>query len=159
MTDMPQRLVEGTITILRCDSCGATFPHFVFSGEEDTDTCRLCSASSCERNEVVLLEVESDEWGELERSITLTVERRLGALLVRSDLKIPRILAVEQSDSSTVGLSFKDFQKAHKPPVVVYTCICCASGKSRPIERYTTKDFRQTGGIVTTVGQLFLQGE
>lgn len=157
MIGRPERSVEGAIKVLRCDSCGATFPHFVFFGEKDTDTDCLCSASSCERNEVVLVETESDEWGELQRSIALTVERRLSALLGRNDLKVPQVLTAEKSSTPAAGMSFRDFRKAYKPPALIYTCICCESGKSRSIEEFTTRDFQQSGGVVTPTGRLYLQ--
>ncbi len=142
---------------LRCESCGSTFPHFTFSGEKDTDTAGLCSASSCERNEVVLVEALPVEWNDLEGDGTAAIERRLAAHLQRSDLRVLRLLAVERAAVAAAGTSFRDFRKAYKPPSMVYTCACCATGKSRSVASRSAEDFVKSGGLVTPTGRLVVQ--
>lgn len=132
------------------------FPHFLFSGEEDTDTVGLCSASSCNQNEVVIVEAEPDEWSDLESTRTMAIEKRLAQQLGRADLKVLRLLRVERETTPAAGLSFREFQKGYKPPVLVYSCACCGKGESRVIEEITAGDFEKSGGQILVTGRLTL---
>jgi len=156
MTDSLQRTVEGTVMMLRCDSCGATFPHFSFAGDQDTDTAGLCSASSCDQNEVILVEADLSEWNDFEQRGASAIECRLAKQLGRNDLKILRMLGIEQENVPVGGVSFRDFRKAYKPPVIVYTCACCSDGKSRSVAELTIEDFQEKGGRIMTTGRLTL---
>ncbi|MFA7293734.1 MAG: hypothetical protein WC023_15950 [Rhodocyclaceae bacterium] len=132
------------------------FPHFLFSGEEDTDTAGLCSASSCNQNEVVIAEAEPDEWNNLESTWTLVIEKRLAQQLGRTDLKVLRLLRVERETTPAAGLSFREFHKGYKSPMLVYSCACCGKGESRVIEELTVGDFKKSGGQILVTGRLTL---
>jgi hypothetical protein len=153
MTGSP-RIVEGTILRLRCDACSSVFPHFLFSGEEDSDTAGLCSASSCEKDELVIAEAEPSEWNDLAHT-DAAVGSKIAEQLQRNDLKVVRLLRVERETGAT-GLSFSDFRKAYKPPTLIYSCACCANGESRAIEEITVEAFQKAGGRIITTGRLAL---
>lgn len=152
----PPRLVAGSVLRLRCQTCGAVFPHFLFSGEKDTDTAGLCSASSCDQNEVVIVEAEPSEWNDLERTGATAIERRLAQQLGRPDFRVLRLLRVEREAAPAAGVSFGDFKKGYKPPVLVYSCACCAKGESRAIDELTVGDFQESGGEILVTGRLTL---
>ena len=154
-----KRIVAGTILRLCCQTCKATFPHFLFSGEDDTDTAGLCSASCCDRNEVVIAEAESAEWNDFEQAGVSEIEKRLARQLGRDDLRVLRLLKIEREESSPAGLGFRDFKKTYKPPVLVYSCACCRDGASRAIEEITVDEFQKSGGRVLVTGRLVLPGQ
>ena len=150
------RLVAGTVLRLRCESCKATFPHFLFSGEVDAGTMGLCSASSCDQNQVVLVEAEPSEWSDFEGIAVSSIESRLASELARDDLRVPRLLKVERDESSPVGVSFRDFRKAYRPPVSVYSCACCRDGESRAVSEMSVDEFGKSGGRVLATGRLVM---
>lgn len=152
----PERSVTGMVLRLRCNACGAVFPHFLFSGDEDGDTVGLCSASCCDKSEVVILEAEPSEWNNFESAGILAIEERLALQFGRADLKVLRLLRVEHEITSGTGLSFRDFKKAYQPSVLVYSCACCAEGESRAIEELTVGDFQKLGGRIFVAGKLTL---
>lgn len=151
-----QRIVTGTILRLCCQKCGGTFPHFLFSGEDDIETAGLCSASSCDHNEVVLVEAESAEWNDFENTGASAIEQRLAKQLARNDLCVVHLLRIERNENVATGLNFHDFQKIYKRPVLVYSCACCANGESRVTEEITLDDFQKSGGRVLVTGRLAL---
>lgn len=153
MTGSP-RIVDGTILKLRCDACDAVFPHFLFSGEADSDTAGLCSASSCGKDELVIAEAEPREWSDVAHTDS-AVGNRISEQLQRNDLKVVRLLRVERELGAN-GLSFSDFRRAYKPPVLIYSCVCCVNGESRAIEEITVEDFQRGGGQIITTGRLAL---
>lgn len=155
MTGLP-RIVQGTILRLRCDSCGSIFPHFLFSGEGDADTVGLCSASSCRENEVAITEVDSYEWRNFDHAGRASIEKKLATQFARCDFRVVRLLRVGREEHSAVGLGFSDFQKAYKPPVLIYACVCCATGESRAIQEITIGDFNLAGGRIFLAGRLAL---
>lgn len=151
-----KRIVTGTVLKLHCQACKATFPHFLFSGEDDTDTAGLCSASSCDQNEVVIAEAEQAEWNDFEQAGASKIEKRLARQLARDDLRVLRLLKIEHENKSPAGLSFCDFKKTYKPPVLVYSCACCRDGESRAIDEVTPDEFQKNGGRVVITGRLIL---
>lgn len=153
---MQKRSVVGTVLRLRCQACGAVFPHFLFSGDEDTDTAGLCSASGCDQNEVVIVEAEPDEWNDFEGAGASAIEKRLAQQFGRTDLKVLRLLRVERETAPAAGLSFRDFKNGYKPPVMVYSCSYCADGESRVVEELMVGDFQQSGGRILLTGRLTL---
>lgn len=151
----PHRLINGTVVRLQCAACGATFPHFRFTGDTDSDTDGLYSATSCTANELVIAEATPSEWNEIGRGDGASAERNLAQQLGRTDLKIVHLLRVEDTNSAK-GLSFAEFQKVYKPPVLIYTCPCCANGESRELEELTVARFKKSGGKIELIGPLRL---
>lgn len=151
-----QRLVAGTILRLRCHACGAAFPHFLFSGEQDTDTSGLCSVSSCDTNEVVIAEAGSAEWNDFARTGASLVEKRLSQQLARNDLRVIHLLRVEPTKSDGAGMDFREFKASYKPPILIYSCACCGNGESQAIEEMTLEVFQKTGGRILAADNLVL---
>lgn len=151
-----KRKLSGTVVKLHCGSCGSTFPHFIFSGDKDTDTDGFCSASSCEKNEVVIAELTSNELNDFGSTGASDFQQRLSKLLGRHDLRVVRLLRVEREQTPQAGLSFRDFAKSYKPPILIFSCACCADGESKSNEELTVDDFRLAGGVVSAIGPLVL---
>lgn len=151
------RIVVGTVLKLGCQQCGATFPHFVFSGDTDMATVGLCSASSCARDALVLFEVEAAEWRDFALGEVAAIEERLARQFPGEALRLVQLLRVESDDSAAKGMSFRDFKKVYKAPVLVYACICCVDGESRAQDEISTEKFRRAGGNIMLTGQLLLQ--
>ena len=126
--------VEGTTLSLRCQGCGAVFPHFQFSGERETETGGLFSASSGKADEVLLFEAKPEEWKDFDRAGATLAEQRIARELGRDDLRVIRLLRIESALTTGQGMSFADFKKSYRPPVMVYSCACCAEGESRLAE-------------------------
>jgi hypothetical protein len=150
------RIVEGAVLRLRCDACGSVFPHFLFSGEEDSDTAGLYSASCCGKDEVTIVEVDASVWDDSSRTGLALVEQVLNTRLSRNDLKVVSVLRIEPEGSAIAGSSFSDFRKAYKPPVLIYSCVCCGNGEGRVIEEITLEDFQGRGGRIVLTGRLKL---
>jgi hypothetical protein len=156
MNEQRTRIVSGTVKLLRCDKCGASFPTFVFVGEDDSDTAGLCTASVCGRQEVVLAEAEPSEWNDFDKNGSASIEHRLRTQIGEDRLKIIRLLRVEKAASvSAQGMSFQDFKKAYKPPTLIYSCACC-DGESRVVSEMSIEEFERTGGRLVPIGRLVL---
>jgi hypothetical protein len=150
------RQVEGYIVTLQCAVCGRQFPHFRPAGDADTDTAGVGSLSSCEENTVVVAELSPTESNEFEGGGAKAFEERLAKQLGRADLRSVRLLRVEKTELPAGGPSFQDFRKQYAPPILVYTCVCCLGGESKPIGELTVDEFRRNGGQVLMVAPLAL---
>lgn len=148
--------IEGSILRLRCMRCDRTFPHFRFSGDTDMVTAGLGSATSCAENEVVLAEMEPSEWNGFEAGGAQAFEQRLSQELGRTDLRVILLLRVKARSPSARGLSFQEFRKQYQPPLLQYSCACCADGASTEVSELTVEEFRNSGGKVTLTGHLTL---
>lgn len=126
--------VEGMVQRLRCQVCGAVFPHFQFSGERETESGGLFSASSGKADEVLVFEAKPEEWKDFDRAGTTLAEQRIARELGRDDLRVIRLLRIESALTTGQGMSFADFKKSYRPPVMVYSCACCDAGESRLAE-------------------------
>jgi hypothetical protein len=148
------RKIEATVLLLRCLKCEAAFPHLLFSGEDDTATSGLCSLSTCKSNEVLAVEVEADEWRDLEGSGARALERRIGLHLNRDDLRLIRLLRTEHVDSGGAGMSFQEFRRVFVAPALVFSCPCCPDGESRKLDELSIEAFTRSGGKVMLTGRL-----
>ncbi len=126
--------VAGSILRLRCQACGAVFPHFQFAGERETETGGLFSASSGKANEVLVFEAKPEEWKDFDRSGATLAEKRIAEEQGRDDLRVIRLLRIESALSAGKEMSLAQFKAAYRPPVMVYSCACCESGESRRVE-------------------------
>ncbi|MFC4314273.1 hypothetical protein ACFPN2_34735 [Steroidobacter flavus] len=148
-------MIDGTVVRLQCEACGAVFPYFRFTGDVDSDTDGLYSATSCTGNELVIAEATPSEWNEMGRGDGTSTEKNLAQQLGRTDLKIVHLVRVEDTNAAK-GLSFAEFQKVYKPPVLIYSCPCCADGESRAVEELTAARFKKSGGKIELLGPLRL---
>lgn len=148
------RAVDASIDMLRCANCGKEYPHAVFTGEFDTSTDLLGTATSCEYNEVVIAEMTREEWDPYPDDIGRQLfEVRLAQDLNRTDLHVLKLLRIERHDPP-LGLSPKEFRRQYVPPVAVYACPCCGQGESTETIEITPAEFQRRGGRITVVGPL-----
>lgn len=151
------RKISGEVQEVRCNSCGSVFHHFLFSGEDDAETAGLCSASRRNIATLVIAEATPDEWRFFGGDGLLSLEARLASNLNMTDLKVLRLLRVEQSGGAAAGKSFQDFLHAYKPPTLVYACPACNHGEASVIAEYTTGEFQARGGKLVVVGDLSIE--
>lgn len=131
------RSVPGTVLRLRCQACGAVFPHFQFSGERETTSGGLFSASSGRTDEVFVLEATPEEWKDFDRAGAALAEQRIARETSRDDLRVIRLLRIESALSAGREMSLAQFKAAYRPPVMLYSCACCEAGEARAIESLT----------------------
>ncbi|AXQ28018.1 hypothetical protein D0B54_04730 [Solimonas sp. K1W22B-7] len=141
-------VVTGSILRLRCQACGALFPHFQFSGERETEAGGLFSASSGKLDEVFIAEATEPEWKDFDRAGATLAEQRLAQQLGREDLRVIRLLRIESALTGGQGMSFADFKKSYRPPVMVYSCAGCGEGESKLVEEISVEEFQLAGGNV-----------
>ncbi len=151
------RKISGDVQKVRCGTCGSVFHNFLFSGEDDSETAGLCSASRRNIADVVIAEATSDEWGAFEGNGLSLLEVRLADTLNLTGLKVLRLLRVEQSGGVAEKTSFKDFLQTYKPPTLVYACPACSQGEAHVIGECTIDEFKACGGKLTVVGDLSIE--
>ncbi len=151
---MNQRKVTGSVLKLWCAACGKVFPHFRFSGEDDTDTAGLYSMTSCDRDELVVAAMDPSEWNGFEQNGAHEYESRIGRHLHRDDLNLVKLLRIESPPVSGSGVSFHDFRKTYIAPAEIFSCPCCETGESTIVEELTIDQFKELGGKITVVGSL-----
>lgn len=142
------RPVEGTLLRLRCQECLSEFPHYIFTGEDDLDTEGLCSASTCDTNELALFQISPQAWQESRDSHEALIRLDLESLIGRKGFRLVRLLRVEEKNNSAAGLSFQDFMKSYRQPELVFSCPCCNSGESLSIGEMTVDEFESEGGRI-----------
>jgi hypothetical protein len=152
-----QRLVTGTIKILTCNTCSAKVPLVTFDGEADVDTIGLCSAGSCERLDVAIVEAALTEWNDLADSKPEGLQVRISQELGRNDLHVVSVKRVESGSEAPSGTSFAEFRKAYRAPILVYSCPCCGTGEATETEELTVDAFAAAGGEILGIGGLSLQ--
>jgi len=147
------RRVNGEVLTLRCTSCLATFPTFVFSGDTDMATDGLEGATSFEPPSVALGELTAGEWREgYEAGRALFAKRvslEQGAEFVA--LSVARWI----EGPSGNGLSFQEFQKIYRPNAPVYRCPLCG-GEAPVIARQSPSEFLGAGGRLIVADNLAL---
>lgn len=150
------RQVAGTVIILFCAICKKKFPGFRFVGDEDTESVGLGVATSCEKNEVVVAALTPDEWRAQKTDGLDRFEKRIASELGRGDLRVVRLLRVEQQEQFGEGISFKEFRKKYVRPKLIFSCACCDGGESAQVDELTVEEFRKLGGKVSAIGSVFL---
>jgi hypothetical protein len=151
-------MVSGSVVRLSCMACGRVTSDFRFEGEGDTDTMGLGSLASCAANEIVLAEIQPDEWNSFEQGGSAQFEARVCGELRRKDLRVVRLLRSVDVSAPGVGVDFRDFRKAYRPPELFFSCPCCSQGESKLMEELTVEQFVKSGGRVITTGRLSLAG-
>lgn len=141
--------VEGAVQLLNCNRCDATYAHFTFVGDTDALTLGLQSPSCAGRQEVVLVEADPGEWDD-----PALLERRMATQLRRSDLRVLRILRVENGATAPSGTTFAEFRKSYRRLTVVYSCASCRDGECRAAEKLSVEDFQSAGGHISLLGRL-----
>ena len=152
-----KRKVTGDINEIRCNGCRSVFYCFMFSGENDTETSALCSATRCNTSEVTIAEATPDEWNAFDNGGFEAFEKRLTENLNIPDLKVLRLLRMEQPNNSMERKSFQDFLQKYKLPSLVYICPCCENGEAHVVEAFTVNEFQSRGGGVIAIGSLSIE--
>lgn len=151
------RIVSGTIIELHCQSCGAKFPHFIFSGETDIDTTGLCSASVCNEPIVIITEIHPNEWSTFTSAMPIKIETRLRQETGLTNIKIPQLLKVEIKTPIEKKSNFRNFISNYRPPELIYSCICCSSGECRTTSERSIEEFIKLHGTIQTIGNIILE--
>ena len=146
------RKVEGTVSILDCETCGEASPHLIFSGDTDMVTMDLCSLTSMAANEVVILDAELTEWSD---PTGQRLEARVNKQLGRDDLRFIRLLGAEEI-AYPAGLSFQDFRKVYRDARLTYSCPKCSVGEAVSGRSLTFTEYQHEGGQLTVLGELEL---
>lgn len=150
------REIEGVIQKLRCTACGASFPHLLFHGEQDTDTAGLCSAAACGQSDLaVAVEADPFEWKQLTDGNAASLERRLLGQTRLGPIRVIRLARVERKELPP-GMSLIAYREAYEPLTLIYSCICCGADESRVMEEVEIDEFVKSGGRLVLTGRLVL---
>lgn len=144
------RRVEGEVQQIRCSTCDACFPTFVFSGDSDMVTAGLEAATSVEPPFVVLGQLNADElkaeYTDGRERFSNRMSESLGQHLVV--LSVARWTPVPPPGHMT----FQQYQRAYRPSEPIYVCPKCG-GESAVATRQPSADFVAEGGrLVLTEG-------
>jgi hypothetical protein len=116
-------------------------------------TTDLESLSSISNNEIVVVERQSDEFGD-DRDARL--EARGNASLGRDDLRVIRLLRGEEIELPQ-GLSFQEFRKKYRPPQLICACPKCGHGEAMEVRSISPSAYQGGGGILTVPPTLELR--
>lgn len=147
-------VVRGFIKIITCQTCKSNAPLFAFDSETDNDTVGLCSAALCNSLDVVIAETTLDEWTKMESGELLHLPSRLSSISGLKNLHVLHVKRIEQSPGPAAGMSFSEFRKLYKPPVVIYSCPCCDGGDAIESQEFSVSKFEEIGGRVVALGDL-----
>src|SRR5262245_36901593 len=132
------RRVNGDVQEMRCGGCGAVLHRFVFTADTDMETDGLCSASRCNRAEVVIAEATPEEWNAFEDGGAANLEKRLAEDLNLPDLRVLRLRRVEQRGPSAFARIFlPSAWRTYERPDLIYACPCCEEGEVRAVAECT----------------------
>jgi len=151
------RRVECSVLRLRCRRCCAEFPHVVFSGDTDMAADGLCSLTAAGRNEVVIGELNGDEWKLGFATAVAAFGARISAALTRTDLRdVPLIGTEAGAGELNRTPSFAIFRRLYRRPRVIYGCAICGEGEAVEIATTEPAAFSRGGGKLTLFGDLAL---
>lgn len=145
--------IYDTILWLKSENTGKQFPVVLLSSDTDMATAGWVSLTSVEKNEVVVTELSAEEYRATVNGASgyLQVEKRINAALGRVDLKCPWFVRAEESGADATGMSFQDFRKVYRPPVVYYRDIFQPDAVAREVSRVSLSQFEQAGGKLVVV--------
>lgn len=147
------RWIEGAVSILRCEVAGHLTPHLTISGDTDMMTIGIASLSSVAADEIVVAELTASE---LVAHADKVFESRINSLLNRDDLRIVQVRR-QEAGAVPAGLSFQDFQKAYRPPALVFACPHC-DADAVVVRTDSPTDYRRSGGKLTVMADLEVRG-
>lgn len=148
------KVIRGSVVIVTCRACQASLPLFEFEVESDTGAIGLCSAARCNGLDVVIAETTADEWAAMQSGELSTLPTRLGRF---GDFSVLHIMRVERSPDPPAGISFSEYRKIYKPPVVVYACPCCVQGEAFRNRELTIAEFEKIGGKIIALGDIVVE--
>ena len=148
------RIVRGSVAIVMCRTCRASFPLFEFEVESDTGAVGLCSAAKCNGLNIVIAETTVDEWKEMQAGALSALPSRIDGF---SDFHVLHIKSIEKSSNPPAGISFSEFRRLYSSPIVVYTCPCCTDGEAIKAREMTISEFEAMGGRLVVLGSLVVE--
>jgi hypothetical protein len=150
------RRVEGMVQRVRCNTCAAGFPTFVFSGDTDMATHGLVAVTAVDTGALALGTATDEEYraGYLvsRRLFAERVSRELDHCMVAVD-----VARYEPHTPQASSESFQQFREGYSPPEVIYACPVCG-GDARVEEQLSPQSFRKAGGELIAVDGLSLAG-
>ena len=151
------RTVEGIVNILLCDKCNHKFPHVTLAGESDLDTAGIYSVTSVDKNEIVVAELNIEEWTNFSTNGLKLFEKRMNLLFKRSDLRTIYIKKIiDDLIPESKDKRFSSFLNTYTPPSVIFSCIKCDSGNGKIINEITLYEFIEDHGKILTFGNITL---
>lgn len=116
-------------------------------------TIGIVSLSSIAADEIVVAELTANE---LATNATQAFENRINSLLHRDDLRAVQVRRQEPA-AIPAGLPFQDFQKAYKPPALVFACPHC-DADAVVVRTDGPTNYRRNGGKITVVADFEVRG-
>jgi hypothetical protein len=147
--------VKGSVRLLVCKVCDNRFPTFDYEVESDADAIGLYSAGLCGGTDLILMELDFEEWKAAQSGELHHIPPRLGAEIANGYL-VTHVLRVEGPPLPPAGTSFSEFRKQYKAPTVIYSCPCCESGEANTLAEITTEEFIRSGGKLRALPPLNL---
>jgi len=147
---LPVNTVYDAILRLKSLATGRYFHTVEFSGDTDMATAGWVSLTSMEKTEIVVTTMTAEEYqGSADGSDTgyLMNERRMNAVLKRSDLRCCWLVSAEEQNSEEPTGSFQEFLKSYRPPRLFYRDIFSFVGRAKVDARLTRKQFEDAGGL------------
>nr|WP_315472815.1 hypothetical protein [uncultured Undibacterium sp.] len=140
--------IYDTILWLKSENTDKQFPCVLFSADTDMATASWVAFSSIEKHEIVVAELTEEEYLATAHSTSgyLQAEKRINAALNRTDLKCPWFVRREESDPNGKELSFQEFIKVYRPPVIYYRDIFQSNDVAREVSRVSLSQFEHAGG-------------
>lgn len=148
------RTVGGSVKILACRNCKSILPLFEFETEADTDSMGLFSAAQCNGLVIVIAEATLEEWSTIQSGELSILPPRLACPAELKGFHILSIKRIERGYAPPSGISFLEFKKLYRAPVVVYACPCCAVGDALETQELTVNEFESRGGRIIALGSL-----
>ncbi|MDR3418745.1 MAG: hypothetical protein P4L83_21435 [Nevskia sp.] len=148
--------IYDTILWLKSESTGRQFLVVLFSADTDMATAGWVAFTSLEKHEIVVTELTAEEYRATANGSSgyLQAEKRINAALGRTDLKCPWIVRAEDAGPGGKGLSFQEFRKVYRPPIIYYRDIFqsdAVDAVAQEVSRVSLRQFEQAGGKLVVV--------
>ena len=138
------RRVEGYVQRLRCASCGGQSATFVFSGDTDTTTMDLETATAPETGEVAIgvrLPSEMQDFGFGREQFAERISRERG-------MKFSPVPLLRSEDVNRATSDFASFRRDHQPPKLIYGCPCCGGEAWAFGRAESAAEYLSHGGLI-----------
>lgn len=148
------RRVEGMVQRVRCNTCAAGFPTFVFSGDTDMATDGLVAVTAIDTGTLAIGAATDEEYRAGYPALRLLLAERVSRELDHRMVAID-VARYEPGLSRTAGKPFQQFRESYRPPEAIYACPVCG-GEARVGEQLSPESFRRAGGQIVAVDGLNL---
>lgn len=128
------------------------FPVFVPSADTDMPILGIGCLTSVVGNEIVLAQLEVAEL-QGDTAAQIRFAARINKLLRRGDLRVIPLLRVD-GGAAPVGVCFREWIAAQKPPQSIYGSILNAGAEAWSVATLTVSEYRSRGGVITWANAL-----